>query len=67
MRQLQRSERLIDEGAYPKLDGAVVLTITWPEEAPQDQCLDFIRSDLQPNDSLSTPLSISIAAIALGC
>jgi hypothetical protein len=64
--ELQVSERLIDEGAHPKLDGNGVLTVIWPEVAPRYQGFDFSRPDLHPNDSLSAPLSLSIAAIALG-
>ena len=63
---LQRSERLIDVGAHPKLDGVGVLTVTWPEEAPRYQGFDFSRPDLQPNDSLSTALSLAVTAHAFG-
>ena len=62
---LQRPD-LVDERAHPKLDGGGVLTVTWSEEAPRYQGFDFSRPDLQPNDALSTPLSPSILAHALG-
>jgi hypothetical protein len=64
--ELQVSERLIDEGAHPKLDGNCVLTVIRPDEAPRDQGFDFSGPDLHLNDSLSMPPSVSIAAHALG-
>jgi hypothetical protein len=63
---LQRPERLVDERAQPKLDGNGVLAVTWPEEAPRYQGFDFSRPDLQPNDSLPAPVSLSVTAHALG-
>jgi hypothetical protein len=64
---LRVSERIVDQDAQSILDGYGVLTITWPDEAPRNQRLDFIRPDLHPNDSLPAPVSFSIAAHALGC
>jgi hypothetical protein len=60
------SERIVDQDAQSILDGYGILAVTWPEEAPRYQGFDFSRPDLQPNDSLSTPLSPSILAHALG-
>ncbi len=64
--RLQVSERLIDQGANPKLDGSYILAVIWSEKAPGDQRVNFSRPDLHPNDSLSTPPSRSMTAHTLG-
>ena len=62
---LRVSERIVDQDAESILDGYGILAVTWPEEALRDQGFDFIRPDLDLNDSLTPPLSLAVTAHAI--